>query len=155
MKECRLKLNHNVLHACLQLEAVVGQKVLPVIELTSTPLALPPLAPPPLPLISAQPSLVATTNMSSAPFLQMSAINLTGESQHEQQEPQSTPKPPPPPRVCHLPGCKMKECVPVSAGILLLTCSGCKRACYCTPGHQAAHYRMHRKECAQAVEDGQ
>ncbi len=53
---------------------------------------------------------------------------------------------PPGPRQCSLPGCEVRE--ERYTGVRLLLCSACKAAAYCTPDHQRAHHRAHRKLCA-------
>lgn len=47
---------------------------------------------------------------------------------------------------CSLPGCEVSEGWG-RAGVVLLRCSGCHAAGYCTREHQKAHWREHRQLC--------
>jgi hypothetical protein len=50
-------------------------------------------------------------------------------------------------RVCALPGCGGTEPQPKTYKV----CSRCRRACYCSPAHQAADWRRHKREDACAA----
>jgi hypothetical protein len=52
-------------------------------------------------------------------------------------------------RACALPGCCATEPQPKTFKV----CSRCRRACYCSPAHQAADWRRHKREdaCAAAA----
>lgn len=61
--------------------------------------------------------------------------------------------PPHPPSLPLTARCAVSESPP-SAGVVLLMCSGCRQAAYCTPAHQRAHWHEHRRVCVAGKKAG-